>query len=143
MKVELKNVFDATLCDQEISINNEYDEYGYIFNYIWNKMLPHGRNMEEVKSEIENFAYLGKLSVIYDGKKYRINIRARFLRDFLRFYKSNLTTMQIKRLQTDVNERCALAMIIVNNFFYNGHLPIQKSLLKAIKRVFSLSNSDV
>ena len=54
MKVELKNVFDATLCDQEISINNEYDEYGYIFNYIWNKMLPHGRNMEEVKSEIEH-----------------------------------------------------------------------------------------
>ena len=28
MKVELKNVFDATLCDEEISINNEYDEYG-------------------------------------------------------------------------------------------------------------------
>lgn len=136
MLSDLNNVFGESRCDEEINIKNEYDEFEYIFNFIWSDMLPHGKNMEEVKNKIKSRVFLGKLSLIYDGKTYKINICARSLRSFLRFYKSNLTTVQIMKLKTDVDERCALAKIIENNFLYNGHPPIQKSLLKAIKYVF-------
>lgn len=142
MKDNQNNQFDNHEPDHEVTVivKNEYDESGYIFSYIWNNMLPHAKNMNMAKSEIDKFILLGKLSVINDGKKYRINIGARCLCLFLRFYKSNLTTMQIKALKTDVDERCALAKIIENDFFYNGHLPIKKSLLKTIKSVFSSYN---
>lgn len=136
------NQFDNHEPNHEATViaKKEFDESGYIFNYFWNEMLRHGKNMNMVKYEIEKFVLLGKLSVINDGNNNKINIGARCLCSFLRFYKSNLTTMQIKALKTDVDERCALAKMIENDFLYNGHLPIKKSLLKTIKSVFSSYN---
>ena len=136
MEIRLNNDFDESHFNSDIKINSKDDESKYIFNYIWNYILPHGKDMSGVKANVELFVMSDSLSMMYDGVRYIINIRARFLKGFLTFYKSNITAMQIAKLHNDINERRKLAMIMMNDFLYNGHSLNQKTLLKIIKEVF-------
>lgn len=136
MKVSLNKIIDESIDNHDIKINSKYDESKYIFNYLWNNMLPHGKDMSSMKANVELFVMSDSLSIMYDGVRHRINIRTRFLKGFLTFYKSNITAMQIAKLDSDIYERRKLAMIMMNGFLYNGHSLNQKTLLKIIKEVF-------
>ena len=136
MEIRLNNDFDESHFNSDIKINSKDDESKYIFNYIWNYILPHGKDMSGVKANVELFVMSDSLSMMYDGMRYIINIRARFLKGFLTFYKSNITAMQIAKLHSDIKERRKLARIMMNDFMYNGHRLNQKTLLKMIKEVF-------
>lgn len=119
----------------EVVIKSKYEECEYIFNYIWG-MLRNSKDMIKVKEEVELLVNSDSLLLMYDGIKYRINIRTRFIKGFLMFYKENTSALKIKQLHTDINERRKLAMTLMDDFRYNGHQFNLKTLLKMIKEIF-------
>ena len=99
-------------------------------------MLRNSKDMIKVKEEVELLVNSDSLLLMYDGLKYRINIRTRFIKGFLMFYKENTSALKIKQLHTDINERRKLAMTLMDDFRYNGHQFNLKTLLKMIKEIF-------
>ena len=120
--------------NHEVVIKSKYEEREYIFGYIW-KMLRNSKNMIKVKNDVDLLVNSNSLLLMYDGLKYRINIRTRFIKGFLMFYKANTSALQIKKLHTDINERRKLAMALIADFLYNGKQLNNKTLLKMIKEV--------
>ncbi len=129
------NQFDNHEPDPKIIIKSKYEEREYIFNYIW-EMLKNSKNMIKVKNDVDLLVNSNSLLLMYDGLKYKINIRTRFIKGFLMFYKANTSALQIKKLHTDINERRKLAMTLMDDFRYNGHQFNLKTLLKMIKEIF-------
>jgi len=129
------NQIDDYEPDPKIIIKSKYEECEYIFNYIWG-MLRNSKDMIKVKEEVELLVNSDSLLLMYDGIKYRINIRTRFIKGFLMFYKENTSALKIKQLHTDINERRKLAMTLMDDFRYNGHQFNIKTLLKMIKEIF-------